>query len=208
MSRIVSAAPSSSGGGLLTLFPCSSVGCLSWGSALQEFLQLKSFPCTAVLHELLQRGLSHGVTAFFEPRHLLPRGVLHGLQGNLCSTVNLHGLQGDSLPSHHGLQGNLCSGAPPPSPSSLTSVSAWLFLSHPTPLSTVGLFSVVLFPLLKYAITEALPLLLMGSALARGRSDLEVGKLLAASHRSHPCSPSPAAKPLPHKPNTPTENVN
>ena len=46
--------------------------------------------------------------------HLLWRGVLHRLQVDICSTVNLHGLQGDSLPHHglpHGLQGNLCSGA-------------------------------------------------------------------------------------------------
>ena len=144
-SHAVSAAPSSSGGGLLTLFPCSSVGSLPRGSALHELLQRKSFPCTAVLHELLQRGLSHGVTAFSGPGHLLRRGVLQGLQGNLCSAVNLHGLQGDSLPSHRGLQGNLCSPAPPPSPSSLTSGSARLFLSHLTPLSTAGLFSSSLF---------------------------------------------------------------
>jgi len=54
------------------------------------------------------------------------------------------------------------------------------------------------FPLLKFFITEALPLLLMGLALASGGSALELadidstrhrGKLLAASHRSHPCSP-------------------
>ena len=29
-------------------------------------------------------------------------GVLHGLQVDICSTVDVHGLQGDSLP-HHGL---------------------------------------------------------------------------------------------------------
>ncbi|KAK4827864.1 hypothetical protein QYF61_022014 [Mycteria americana] len=58
--------------------------------------------------------------------HLLWRGVLHRLQVDICSTVNLlHGLQGDSLPHHglhHGLQGNLCSGAWSSSspPSSLT----------------------------------------------------------------------------------------
>ena len=86
-SHVVSAAPSSSGAGLLTLLPCSSVGSLSWGSALHELLQRESFPQVAVLHKLLQRGLSHGVTAFSGPSHLLRRGVLHGLQGNLCSPV-------------------------------------------------------------------------------------------------------------------------
>ena len=58
-------------------------------------------------------------------------------------------------------------------------------------------------PVLKYAVTEALPPSPMGSALTRGGSDLEPGKLRAASQRSHPCSPSPATKPQPHKPNTP-----
>ena len=87
-SHAVSAAPSSSGGGLLTLFPCSSVGSLSQGSALHKLLQHESFARAAVLHKLLQRGLCHEVTAFFGPSHLLRCGVLHGLQGNLCSTVN------------------------------------------------------------------------------------------------------------------------
>jgi len=44
--------------------------------------------------------------------HLLWCGVLHGLQVEICSTMDLHGLQGHSLPHHglfHGLQGNLCS---------------------------------------------------------------------------------------------------
>ena len=45
--------------------------------------------------------------------HLLWRGILRGLQVDVCSTINLHGLKGDSLPHHsllHRLQGNLCSG--------------------------------------------------------------------------------------------------
>ncbi|XP_049649849.1 uncharacterized protein LOC126035356 [Accipiter gentilis] len=62
---------------------------------------------------LLQRGVPTGS----QPpsgTHLLRRGVLHGLQVEICSTVDLPGLQGDSLPHqglHHGLQGNLRSGA-------------------------------------------------------------------------------------------------
>jgi len=46
--------------------------------------------------------------------HLLWGGVLSRLQVNLCSTMDLDGLQGHSVPHHdllHGLQGNLCSGA-------------------------------------------------------------------------------------------------
>ncbi|KAK4811166.1 hypothetical protein QYF61_019797 [Mycteria americana] len=40
-------------------------------------------------------------------------GFSTGCRVDICSTVDLHGLQGDSLPHHglhHGLQGNLCSG--------------------------------------------------------------------------------------------------
>ena len=121
-----------------------------------------------------------------------PNSLSNGIS---APPLNLRGLQGDSLLSHHRLQGNLCSGAPPPSPSSLTSRSAGLFLSHPTPLSAAAPFCLAVFPLLPYVLTEALPPSLSGSALPRGGSDLEPGKLLAASHRGHPCSPSPATQP-------------
>ncbi|KAK4810986.1 hypothetical protein QYF61_014458 [Mycteria americana] len=56
-------------------------------------------------------GPSHGLQFF--RNGLLQCGALHGLQVDICSTVNLHGLQGDNLLHHglhHGLQGNLCSG--------------------------------------------------------------------------------------------------
>ncbi|KAK4807205.1 hypothetical protein QYF61_024325 [Mycteria americana] len=62
---------------------------------------------------LLQRRLPTGSQPL-SGIHLLWHGVLHGLQVDICSTVNLHGLQGDNLPHHgrhHRLQGNLCSGA-------------------------------------------------------------------------------------------------
>jgi len=49
-SHIVSAAPSSSGGGLLTLCPCSSVGSLP-RETVHKLLQCKSFPQDAVLQE-------------------------------------------------------------------------------------------------------------------------------------------------------------
>ncbi|KAK4832299.1 hypothetical protein QYF61_021698 [Mycteria americana] len=55
----------------------------------------------------------HGVTASFGCIHLLQCGVLHKLQVDICSTMDLHGLERDSLPHHglhHKLQGNLCSG--------------------------------------------------------------------------------------------------
>jgi len=50
-SHIVSAAPSSSWGGLLTLCPCSSVRSLSWETVLHKLLQRESFPWGAVLQE-------------------------------------------------------------------------------------------------------------------------------------------------------------
>ncbi|KAK4825008.1 hypothetical protein QYF61_022954 [Mycteria americana] len=56
---------------------------------------------------------SHGVTASFGCMPLLWRGVLHGLQVDICSTANLHGLQVDiySTANLHGLQVDICSTA-------------------------------------------------------------------------------------------------
>jgi len=162
-SHVVSAAPSCSGGGLLTLCPCSTMRSLSWEITLSKLLQCESFPQAAALHKLSQRGsfprgavlqeqaapawVPHGVTSpaskpapawgplstvhrsWQEPapargphrvtasfRHppALEWGPFHGLQVDICSTVDLHGQQGDSLP-HHGLQHEmqgktLCSG--------------------------------------------------------------------------------------------------
>jgi len=53
-SHVVSAAPCPSGGGLLTLFPCSSVGSLPRERVLHKLLQRESFPQAAALHELPQ----------------------------------------------------------------------------------------------------------------------------------------------------------
>jgi len=58
---------------------------------------------------------SHGVTALFRHPPAPAWGPFHGLQVEICSTVDLHGLQWDSLP-HHGLHQELrgkalCSGA-------------------------------------------------------------------------------------------------
>jgi len=55
-SHVVCAAPSFSGGGLLTLCPCLSMGSLPQETVLHELLQRESFPQHAVLHERLQRG--------------------------------------------------------------------------------------------------------------------------------------------------------
>jgi len=64
-------------------------------------------------------------------------------------------------------------------------VSAELFLSHiltPLSFSKMLLFT-VFFPLLNYIITEALPLLLIGSFLASGVSILEPAGTGSTRHR-------------------------
>jgi len=79
--------------------------CSSMGSSLHG--------ATGPARTLLQRGVS---TRSQHPSgiHLLWHRVLHWLQVDICSTLDRHGLQRDSLPHHsllHGLQGNLCSSA-------------------------------------------------------------------------------------------------
>jgi len=143
-SHVVPAAPSSSEGGFLTLFPCSSMGSLPQETVLHKMLQCGPFPrmqslrnccsvgplwghksclktCSSVsssLHGSTGPGrslLQHRLFTVSQPPsgiHQLQRGVLHRLQVDICSTVDLHGLQRHSLPHHglqHRLQGNLCS---------------------------------------------------------------------------------------------------
>jgi len=91
---------------------CSSVGppwghkpCQQTCSSASSSLQGSAGPARSLLQHGLPTGsqLSSGI-------HLL----WHGLQVEICSTVDLHGLQGDNLPHHgllHGLLRNLCSGA-------------------------------------------------------------------------------------------------
>lgn len=121
---------------------------------------------------------------------LCPGGL--PVQVEICSPINLNELlQGHSLPCrglHHRLQGNLCFCAwstfcPP---SSLTLVFAELFLSH------ILIFHVFFPPFLIHyprgatAVVDALGL----GSLGAGWHWLyqTQGNLLAASHRSHPCS--------------------
>jgi len=163
----------------------------------------------------------HRVTASFRHPPALAWGPFHGLQMDICSTMDLHGLHGDNLPHHglhHELQGKtLCSGilrAPPPPPSSLTLVSAELFLSC------------ILTPLLgcschceggggrsllKYVITEALPPLLMALALSSGGSLLEPAGIGSVRHRgsfqqllTEATPVAPPTRTLPRRPNTST----
>jgi len=141
-SHAVSAAPSSSGGGLLTLCLCCSMGPLPWETVFHELFQRGSFPRAAALHELLRCGSlpwsavlqEQAAPAWFPLASQPPLGI-HGLQVEICSAVDLHELQGHSLPhlvfsmGCRGISAPAC-GAHPPPPSSLTLVSAGLFLSH------------------------------------------------------------------------------
>ena len=118
--------------------------------------------------------------------HLLWRGVLHGLQVDICSTVDLHGLQGDSLPHHglyHRLQGNLCPGTwSTSSLSFFTDLGVYRVVSLIFSLLSSAAVAQGFFPLLKYVITEALPPSLMGSALVSGGSIFEPAGIGSIGH--------------------------
>jgi len=152
----------------------------------------------------------HGVTASFGHTADLSWGPFHRLQVDLCSTVDLHGLQGHSLPHRgllHGLQGNVCLGT-------------WSTSSPPSSLTLV--FAEFSSSRLQNALTEFIsPSQLRyprGPTTVTGRLSLGQwqvclgaswhwlcwtwGKLLAASHRSQPCIPPLATKILPCKPTT------
>lgn len=132
---------------LLTLLPCSSVGSLPWETIFHELIQLESFREAAVLHKLLQYGslwravhrscqkptparASHGGTASFRypawgspwagGGYLLRRGPPCGAGAQPASLGSSPWAAGESAV------------APGASPhfSSLTLVSAGMFLSH------------------------------------------------------------------------------
>jgi len=168
-------------------------GSFSRGAVLQEQAAPAWIPCgitspaskpapawaslsTGPARRLLQRGLPMGSQTPLGI-HLLQCGVLHGLQVDICSTVDLHGLQGDSLPHHgllHRLQGNLCSGTWSTSSTSFfTGVCRVVSLSYSHSSLCLLLCSRLYFPLLNCVIPEPLPPLLMGLALASGGSVLE-----------------------------------
>jgi len=157
---------------------------------------------------------SQGVTVSFRHPPAPAWGTFHRLQVDICSTMDLHGLEGDKLPHrglHHELQEKtLCSSVlSTSSPSFFTDLgAAELFLSHRlAPLSRLPFYR-NFFPLLKYVITEALTT--VADCLGLGQRQVCIragwhwlyqmwGKLLAAPHRSHPYS-TPTTKTLPRKP--------
>lgn len=114
--------------------------------------------CNPVSDRLLQHDFSLRVTSLFKSNSLLQHGVLHGPQTGICSTIALCELQGLSLTFHCRPRWSCCS---------LTDLSAWLFISRPTPLQN-RTHPIVFFPL------EVL------IVLARDESNLMMGELKAA----------------------------
>jgi len=136
-SHVVSAAPSSSGGGLLTLCPCSSMRALSWETVLHKLLQRESFPWAAALHDLLQHGsfswgavlqeqtapawVPHGVISPASNPALARAPLSMGPQvlAGACSSASPHGVTASfrhppapAWGPFHGLQVEICHGPP------------------------------------------------------------------------------------------------
>ena len=177
---------------------CSSsqtapVWVLPWGAVLQE--------------QAAPAWVSHGVTS--PASKLAPgRGPFHGYgwisdpswtsmgcRWTTCLTM-------DFITSCKGRLSAPVSRAPPLPPSSLSLVSAELLLSHRlTPLSWMSSHCSFFLPLLKYIITETLPLLLIGLALASSGSFLEsagTGCIRLGGSFSHLLTEAtPIAPPLP-----------
>ena len=132
---------------------------------------------TDLARSLLHDGISTGSQLPSGHIHLLWHGFLHGLQVDVCPTLNLHGLQGDKL--HHQLiRDNLCH-EPHMNlehliPSSFfADFSACRVVSLPYSHSSLPHALVhQFFNLLKCIIVEVPPPSLTGPALVSGRSVL------------------------------------
>jgi len=184
---------------LLLFMNCPSVGLSHRVQSFRNRLLQRGSPTgsQALPANLLQPGLlsprvyrswqkpapawvPHGVTVSFRHPPAPAWGPFHGLQVDICSIVDLHGLQGDSLPHHglqHELQGKtLCSGISSSCSRSFPYLGVCRVVSFTpshSPLLTGVLTAVLFLPLLKYVITEAPPPSLIGLALASGGSVLE-----------------------------------
>ena len=185
----------------------SGTGCCSMGS---QVLPANLLQC-GLLSPLVYRSWQKPAPAWVLHSLLwtqppaLPWGPFHGLQMEICFTVDLHGLQGDSLCHHgllHGLQGNLCTSAwSTSSPSFCTDHGVCrIVLYILTHLSWCKLLLYRVFCLLMYVITEALPVLLMGSDLTSDSSVSEPSDTGSVRHRGSLCQllteATPVALPL------------
>jgi len=198
-SHVVSAVLSSSGGGLHTLFPCSRVRSLSQETVPHKLLQRESFPmgCSPsgtdfsnldlpLAHRFCQQtcpSVAFSFHGFTGPgRSLLQRGLPMGSQSpsgaSTCSSLEFSmDCRSVSFPPWTSMD---CKGT-----ACLTMVFTTGCRGISAPVSGTALLpyslsslccccsTVLFFPLFIYVVTEALPLLLMGSALASGESVLE-----------------------------------
>jgi len=160
----------------------------------------------------------HGVTASFG-HSPAPACGPPWLQVHICSTVDVHGLQADSLPHnglHHKLQGNLCSGAwSTSSPSFFPDLGVCRVISLTYSHYSVRLHVLphrIFFP---FSICDHRGTTIIADRLGLGQWQVHLGaswhclywtqgKLLAPPQSSHPCS-STATKMLPCKPTAPLQ---
>jgi len=162
---------------------------------------------------LFQRGLPTG-SQLPSGTHLVRCGVFHGGQVEICSTVDLLSLQGDSLPwssSRAAGEKSLLWHLSTSSPSFFTALGVCRVVSFTLSQSSLSTaISLQVFPLLRYVITEALPPMLIGLVLASSGSVLEpagIGSIRYGESFSQllteatPVAP-PTTKTLPRKPTT------
>jgi len=155
----------------------------------------------------------HGITTCFRHPPALVWCPFQGLQVEICSTVDLHGLQGLSLPHHglhHGLEGKtLCSGVSRTSSPFFTDLGVCRVVSLTSSHSSLSIAissrsffppSYICYPIGATTIADWLGL---GQRRVHFRGSWHWlyqtwGKLLSASYRSHPYSPA-ISKTLPRK---------
>jgi len=119
------------------------------------------------------------VHSFLQASTALTWAPFHGLQVQICSTMYLHGQQGDNVP-YHGLHHELQGKTVPvsralPAPFFFTDLGVCrVDIFHIVLLLSLHChFTTCFFPLLKYIITETLTPSLIGLALASSGSVLE-----------------------------------
>jgi len=130
----------------------------------------------------------HEITVSFRHIHLLQHGVVHGLQVDICSTVDLHGCRGTACLTMvfsagcRGISG-LAPGAPPP-PSFFSDLGVCRVPSLTCSHSSLSIaVPQQVFPLLNYVTPDALPPSLMGLSMASSGSILELPGIGSIGHR-------------------------
>lgn len=165
--HVVSATPSSSGGGLLTLIPCSRVGSLSWERVFHGLLQHKPFLHAAV-HRLLHRvhKFFHRVQSFRNT--LLQQGSLTGSQ-----VLPESGFRVDFPWDHSLLLAPMCS--------SVGSSTGYRWIS-PLPQTSMGFRGTACFTVVFTTACGAIAALAPGSPSLSFFTDLGVCRAVSLTH--------------------------